>query len=125
MAGFILNFGKYSDVFRFLHGDTKKYLSKNILTFRIKKKILKIEDFLRKNTNAEFHYIQSPVYFIDRNLSNVERFNKFLRLSFHIKNIKIIDDNTVSFTIDDVPENRRKNFNLFVKEILHDFNSQN
>jgi hypothetical protein len=123
-GGFILNFGKYSDVFKFLHGDTKKYLSKNILTFRIKKNNLTLKDFYR-HSNIEFHKIQSPPCFFKWDMPNIDRFLKFLRTSFHVKNIKRTDDNTISFTIDDVPENRRKNFNLFVKEILHDFNSQN
>lgn len=94
-------------------------LSPTNYCFKIKKTPIDISSFLRPGWRPD---IKTPSDFFNKKITNDKKFEKFLKKSFRIKNI-VIDDYTISFTEDDVPEKSKARFHYFVKEIIHDFNS--
>lgn len=119
-GGYLLQYGQWSNVFKILHRDTKKMLSPTNYCFKVKKPLINIFSFFRPHSLV--NTIKTPIDFFDEKLPNEKKFERFLKRFFHIKNI-VIDDCTISFTEEDVPEKSKARFHYFVKEIIHDFNT--
>lgn len=119
-GGYLIQYGRWSDVFKILHRDTKKMLSPTNYCFKVRR--TPINTFLFLHKGSARYTIKTPSCFFDKTDTNDKKFEKFLKKFFYIKNI-VIDDYTISFTEEDVPEKSKSRFHYFVKEIIHDFNS--